>query len=262
MFASTGLGYMSGYVVWWLTVVLEIVVLVRAVSERLAAKFPIFYFYVTSVLLVSLLRMFSHRFYPDRYQNFYWYTEFLSVLAGYGVIFEIYKTALKNHPGVSRRAQKALLVVLFVTLIEVAANTFNHPNESWVHAIAKLGRDLRYVELTLWIAMLAMFGLYRIPASRNLKGLISGYGLFIALSVVNLAFVSEPGNPLAELASKLAPTAYLVTLLIRCRALWSFHPEPVPPPEDLIERDYQALARLTWATFERAKNLLVGCIRP
>ncbi len=253
---------MSEQIVWWATIVLEIVVLVRAVSERLAAKFPIFYFYVTSVLLVSLLRMSCYRFYPNRYQNFYWYTEFLSVLAGYGVIFEIYKTALKNHPGVSRRAQKALLVVLFVTLIEVAVNTFNHPNESWVHAIAKLGRDLRYVELTLWVVMLAVFSLYLIPASRSLKGLISGYGLFIALSVVNLAFVSQPGNPFAKLASKLAPAAYLVTLLIWCGALWSLHPEPAPPPEDLIERDYQALALRTWATFKRAKSLLVGSIRP
>ncbi len=262
MFASIGLGCMSEQIVWWATIVLEIVVLVRAVSERLAAKFPIFYFYVTSVLLVSLLRMSCYRFYPNRYQNFYWYTEFLSVLAGYGVIFEIYKTALKNHPGVSRRAQKALLVVLFVTLIEVAVNTFNHPNESWVHAIAKLGRDLRYVELTLWVVMLAVFSLYLIPASRSLKGLISGYGLFIALSVVNLAFVSQPGNPFAKLASKLAPAAYLVTLLIWCGALWSLHPEPAPPPEDLIERDYQALALRTWATFKRAKSLLVGSIRP
>lgn len=252
---------MSDYLIWWTTIALEMFLLIRAGSGQMAAKFPVFYSYLTSVLLISLLRVASHRFYPIGYQNFYWYTEFLSVLAGYGVIFEIYKKALKNHPGVSRRSQKVLLLVLSVTLIEVVLNMFNHPNESWVHAIAKLGRDLRYVELALWIVMLAMLSLYRIPASRNLKGLISGYGLFIALSVVNLTFVFQTGDPLAELASKLAPTAYLITLVIWCGTLWSVHPEPVAPREDLIERDYQVLALRTRATFGRAKNLIVGSVR-
>lgn len=252
---------MSGYLIWWTTIGLEILLLVRSGRGRVAGKFPIFYCYLTSVLLISLLRVSCYRFYPIHYQNLYWCTEFLSVLAGYGVIFEIYKKSLSNHPGVSRRAQKAVVVVLVVTLIEVAANTFNHLDESWVQGIAKLGRDLRYVELTLWIIMLAVLSLYRIPASRNLKGLISGYGLFIALSVVNLAFVSQPQNPLVGLASRLAPTAYLVTLLIWCGTLWSVHPEPAAPPVDLIERDYQVLALRTRATFGRAKNLIIGSVR-
>lgn len=253
---------MAGYLIWWATIALEIVLLIRASSAQIARKFPVFYAYLTCVLLISLLRGFFYRFYPIGYQHFYWYTEFLSVLTGYGVIFEIYKKALKHHPGVWRRSQKGLLLVLFVTLSEVALNVFEDPNASWAHAIAKLGRDLRYVELTLWVIMLAVLNLYRIPASRNLKGLISGYGLFIVLSVVNLTFVFQPEDAVAELASKLAPVAYLITLLIWCGTLWSVHPEPAAPLEDLIERDYQVLALRTRATFGRAKNLIMGSVRP
>ena len=248
--------------IWLGGVALEALLLVRSFRGRLVGRYPFFYAYIAYVFLLQLNRFYYFKVQPHSYQKFYWYTEFGSVLAGYGVILEIYKKALKNHPGVSRRSQKSLLVVLSVTLIEVALNTFHHPHESWLRAIAILGRDLRYVELTLWIIVLAVLSLYRIPASRNLKGLISGYGLFIALSVVSLAFISQPGNPLAALARKLAPAAYLVTLLIWCAALWSVHPEPAAPPEDLIERDYQVLTLRTRATFGRAKNLITGSVRP
>jgi len=110
--------------------------------------------------------------------------------------------------------------------------------------------------------MLVLFSLYRIPAGRNLKGLIVGYGFFIALSVVNLAFVFQPENPLAPLARKLASVSYLVTLVIWCGALWTLHPEPFAPAEDQIERDYQALAARTRTTFARAMNFLKRSLTP
>ena len=129
-------------------------------------------------------------------------------------------------------------------------------------ATAELGRDLRYVQGALLILMLALFGYYRIPAGRNLKGLIFGYGLFIATTITNIAIRSQPGNELSLLMRKLQPAIDLVTLTIWSVALWSHQPEPQPDPRVRIERDYQVLAGQTRMMLARAFAYLGRAIRP
>ncbi len=235
---------------------MEALLLARASRDKLLERYPLFYSYIGSVLLVEIVRFSWYKAQLDSYPTVYWYTELATVVAGYGVIAEIYKRSLEHHPGVARRAQGLLLVVLFVTLAEVAANTFSSPSGSWPHAIAKFGRDLRYVELSLWVVMLAVFSLYRIPAGRNLKALISGYGFYITMSVVNLAFVFQPESRFSSTARQLPSLAYVITLTIWCAGLWSRFPEPGPPVEDQIERDYRVLEIRTRAIFRRIKSFL------
>jgi len=248
--------------IWWSAILMEALLLVRSYKEKLFERYPLFYSYIGCVLLIEALRFSWYKAQFDSYQTVYWWTEFPTVIAGYGVILEIYKQSLEHHPGVARRAQKFLLVVLCVTLAEVAADTFWSPSGSWAHAIAKLGRDVRYVELSLWVVMLAVFSLYRIPAGRNLKALISGYGFYITMSVVNLAFVLQPENHFSSIARQLPSLAYVLTLTIWCAGLWSRFPEPGPPAEDQIERDYHVLEIRTRAIFRRIKSFLQRFFRP
>lgn len=241
---------------------MEALLLVRGSKQKLFARYPLFYSYIACVLLIEILRLYWYKTQLDSYQTAYWYTELLMVLIGYGVISEIYRRSLEHHPGVAHRAQRILLAVFIVTLVEVAVDTFTGPSGSWVLAIAKLGRDLRYVELALWMVILALFSLYRIPAGRNLKGLILGYGFFITVRVANLAFVFHPAKWFSSIAPRLPSLTYLITLTIWCAALWSRFPEPGPPAEDQIERDYRALEMRTRAIFRRIKSFLKRSIRP
>jgi hypothetical protein len=110
--------------------------------------------------------------------------------------------------------------------------------------------------------ILGLFSLYRIPTGRNLKGLILGYGFFITVRVANLAFVFHPAKWLSSIAPRLPSLTYLVTLTMWCAALWSRSPEPRPPAEDQIERDYQVLEMRTRAIFRRIKSFLKRSIRP
>ena len=254
--------FMFTQIVWWASIALEILLLVRAAQERLTRKFPIFYSYIGSVLLISLVRFYIHQAHSGFYERFYWYTEFLSVIIGYGVILEIYRRALINHRGLARLARTLLLILLFVTVAKVFADKLSSPFGSLAIATAELGRDLRYVQGALLIVMLAMFGYYRIPAGRNLKGLIFGYGFFIATTITNIAIRSQPGNELSLLMRKLQPVIYLVTLTIWSVALWSHQPEPQPDPRVRIERDYQVLAEQTRMMLARAFTYLGRAIRP
>ena len=253
---------MTSQLIWWTGIALEALLLARSLKERLIREYSLFYFYIACVFFVSLLRFVCYKVHPGFYQLFYWYTEFLSVIAGYGVILEIYKRSLINHPGVARLSQTVLLTLLFVTIAKVATDALRSPLGSWMVATAELGRDLRYVQGALLIVMLAMFGYYRIPAGRNLKGLIFGYGFFIATTITNIAIRSQPGNELSLLMRKLQPVIYLVTLTIWSVALWSHQPEPQPDPRVRIERDYQVLAGQTRMMLARAFTYLGRAIRP
>ncbi len=206
---------------------MEALLLVRSYKEKLFERYPLFYSYIGCVLLIEALRFSWYKAQFDSYQTVYWWTEFPAVVAGYGVIAEIYKRSLEHHPGVARRAQRVLLVVLFLTLGEVAANTFRNASGSWAHAIAKFGRDLRYVELSLWVVMLF-----------------------------------RPENHFSSVARQLPSLAFLVTLTIWCAGLWSRFPEPGPPAEDQIERDYRVLEMRTRTIFRRIKSFLERFKRP
>jgi hypothetical protein len=247
--------------VWWAGIALQILLLVRAAQEKLAKKFPLFYSYLTWVLLVELLCFYIYQWQLAFYPQVYWPTEFLSVIVGYGVILEIYRRALINHPGVARLSQTVLLMLLFVTIAKVAADTFSSPLGSWTLATAELGRDLRYVQGALLIAILGLFGYYRIPAGRNLRGLIWGYGFFIGTGVINLAIRSQRGNEFSLLMQRLQPLIYLVALIIWSVALWSNQPEPRPDAGVEMERNYQALAAQTRMLLARAFAHVVRSMR-
>jgi len=120
--------------IWMSGIAFEALLVVRSLREGLIKLYPLFYTYITFVLLVSLIRFFYFRVQPDSYQKLYWYTEFGSVLAGYGVIFEIYKRTLKNHPGVAQFAQNSLLLFLLATITFVAGDAFRSPQGSWAYA--------------------------------------------------------------------------------------------------------------------------------
>ncbi len=248
---------MVGYLIWWGGIALCALLLMRAFQKRLVRRYPLFYSYIACVLLADLARSCFYGASPASYQKFYWGTELVSILAGYGVILEIYKRALENYPRPARRAQSLLLFVLLVTAAKVLVDTLNSPSGSWVLAIAELGRNLRNVQGALLIVMLGLFGYYRIPAGRNLRGLMCGYGFFIATSISSLAFRSRLPNELSLLLQKLQPVLYLIALLIWCVALWSYRPEPQPDPEV----DYPHLARQTRALLARALTHVWRVIR-
>src|SRR6266446_9884062 len=91
--------------IWATAIALEITLLLRGVKGRLVKSYPLFYGYIACVLTVDVLRFVCYKFEPIFYPNLYWYTEFLAILASYGVVFEIYKCSFKNHPRAARLAR-------------------------------------------------------------------------------------------------------------------------------------------------------------
>lgn len=241
---------------------LEGAVLFRGLRAALLKKYPLFYAYITCMLLIELLRFACYTSTPRFFPSFYWHSELVVVVASYGIIVEIFRKALEHNPGVARVAQK-LLLVIFVIAFSYAASDLLHGGLAWMpRTTADLGRYLRYVEGALLLTMLAIFLQYRISFGRNLLGLALGYSLWVGLDVMNLALLSFPGNEFSIGLRNSLSIAYVITLVVWCTSLWASQPNPVPPPERAIDRDYARLAAKTRAALAQLSSRVSRTLRP
>jgi hypothetical protein len=253
---------MLANLIWWSAIALEAVILLRGRTVGLLKKYPLFYAYIACVLVKEIIGLLTSQLAPNSYESVYWPTELATILASYAVIIEIFRWSTRHKPGIRRLTQNALLIVFTLTLAYAASDFVHGGFGSLSHAIADLGRDLRYVEAGILLVMLWLFARYRIPLGRNLLGLIIGYSFWVGLNVVNLAFWFLPGNGFSILLRGLLPATYLITLSIWCVTLWSAHPEPVQPSETKIEQDYELLAAKTQTILARMSTGVSRIMRP
>jgi hypothetical protein len=228
----------------------------------LRKRYVLFYCYIGILLLIEILRFLCFRLTPNFYSIFYWQTEFIRIAASYALVFEIFKRALQHNSGLARVAQKLLLVVLVVALTYAASDLLHEGFASIPRASADLGRYLLYAESALLPVMLWLFSRYRISFGRNLLGLTLGYSLLVALDIVNLAFLSTHGHESSIGLRKLIPITHLITLAIWFAGLWSSQPDPLPPAEAAIDRDYALLATKTRASLARLSGRIGRTLRP
>jgi len=246
----------------WAASALEGLLLIRAIKGGFFKRYPVFYVYLSYVLLQSLLGFCVYILKPGFYPKFYWYSQFVSVALGYGVIWEIFRQALAHYPGVARMARNVLSAVFLVVVSKTFVNTLSGPAWSPAKTTAELERNLRTVQAILLMIIVGLMIYYVIPTGRNLKGMVLGYGFFIGASVINLTLLSHLGGQFRLWWRYLPAITYSVTLIIWCFTLWSFQANPQPESEVGIERDYELLAARTTKLLMQARVHLVRAIRP
>jgi hypothetical protein len=231
--------------IWWLAVLLEALLLLRGVQEKLVRQFPLFYSYILFVFVEEYLRYCAYRWYPLHYSQVYWATQFLSLVIGSAVIFEIYRVGLRGFPGTASMARYLLLIVFGA----VFAKTLATPAGGLFLWLAErslvLERNLRIVQALAIITLVSLFLWYAIPFGRNLKGILIGYGLFIGMSIVHLTVMSRFGGEIGFYWFYAQPISYLLVLSLWVTALWSVQPVPEIKPAIQLEGDYEVLVAFT-----------------
>src|SRR5229473_5272152 len=233
-----------------------ILLLVRSTQGRLYRRYPTFYFYLGSVLIVSLLRFAVFTFRPSSYPALYWYTQYFAATIGYAVILEIYSQAFKKYRGAVRVANGLLLCILAAVILKIVAGAVSGSGWSPGETMAALERDLRALQAALLLVIIALLAYYKIPAGRNLTGIVVGYSFYVAASVVSVGFGSLPGSGPRPGWRSALPIAYLAALSIWCFTLWSYHPNPEPSPGSKIERNYKVFSEQTKRILARARSYL------
>ncbi len=252
---------MLSQLIWWGSIGLEILLLVRAFRGKLATHYPVFYLYISFVLAQDLLRFFVYRWEPRLYSPHYWTTEFLGVVAGCAVMFEICRVALAAYPGTARLARN-LLAIGFVLACTNAAVAASNDAHRWIATCVNLERDVRIVQALTLFALVALFLLYAIPFGRNLRGILIGYGLFVGLSVIQLAFVAVMGNMDSKILAFLHPVSYALALCVWVGHLWVYRSNPEPERAFAFEQQYARVAAATRYRLREARGYLEKAVHP
>lgn len=252
---------MPEQILWWAGNLLEGLILWRGLSAGLAKKYPFFYSYLAYVLLESSVRLGVSHWKPEWYGPVYWYTQILSAVFGYVVVWGICAHSLSPYPGAARMARSVfgVVFVLLVTRVIVVAagpHGFSLPTTA-----AEFERDIRAVQSILFLVMLLIYVYYRVPLNANLKGMLLGYGLYISVSVMVLAAQALLLKNHGLVWRYLQPSAYAAALCIWCGFLWSPAAVPELSAKARIELDYEALASNTARLFARLRLYLVRAVR-
>jgi hypothetical protein len=243
-------------VIWWIGIALDSLLLIRGLLGKWAPRHRIFYCYILFVLSQELLRFATYLWSSHSYIYVYWITEFLGVLVGCGIVFEIYKAGLSAYPGTARMARNLLFLIFVLTFAKAFVDASSDPRWWPIASTMQLERDARVVQAFAIAALVGLFAIYAVPFGRNLRGIIFGYWMFVTVSVAQLTFVAIQGGKFLAFWQYLAPASYLFALVFWTVHLWSFQPQPAPSPAVHLEQDYQKVAAATRRRLQEARGYL------
>lgn len=253
---------MLSSLVWVTGLVLESVLLVRALLGNFLKQYSLFYLYLISVFLPSASLFAVYHLWPNFYSPAYWFTEFLNLLLGCALVWEVYKIALARYPGTARMARNVLAFLFILASTRIFVKAWNSP--TWIpgKTFFEIERDLRIVQLALLAGLVVLFTCYAIPLGRNLKGVTYGYALFLGTSVINLTLRDNLGYRFAHFWKYMQPVCYLLVLGVWCLTLWSYAPIPQPTTEPRLEADYESLIAATKKKVRSARSHVLKAMRP
>ena len=247
---------MLSLLLWPAGLLLEFVLLVRSLQTKMFTKYIYFYVYISCVFIVSAGLFIGHSK-LEFYEAWYWPTQFATLALGFGVVLEIVRQALDAYPGAQRFARRASCAVFVVTFCFVEWRVARRVVWSTGAATVELERDLRVVEALVLATVLAIVFYYRIELGRNVKGMIVGFGAYVAVSLTTLALRSFLGPRFDSVWSDLQTASYFFALIVWTVALWSYNPNPKPPTSGR-GGGYEALVQGTRAHLESVRSNLRG----
>jgi hypothetical protein len=117
------------------------------------------------------------------------------------------------------------------------------------------------VQIALLLGLIALIAYYAIPLRRDMKGIVSGFTVFVGASVIGLSVREHLGDGFQISWQYLQPASYILVLLIWCRTLWSYETAPEVEIDPRLEVDYQSLASATKRQLRAAHGHLLKAIR-
>jgi hypothetical protein len=226
--------------------------LYRAGRERLLREYPVFYAYISYVLLSSLVVLRLSFISREVYFCSYWIAEFSAAFLGTGVVWETYGAVLAGYPGVRRMARALIGSLVLAITVKLAVDLATHPIGVLFPTIVEVERDLRSVQAILLLAILVLIFYYRVPLGRNVRYLLFGYSLYIGAVVIALTLQSAIGASFLIWWRGLQPLAYTAALAMWCVGLWRKSANAVPSP--VLERDYERISLETARAIARLRT--------
>ena len=236
---------MAASILWAVGIALESLILLRFLKCRLFRHFPLFFAYIALVWTSNAVLVPIYRIHYAAYPDTFWALQFLSLLAGFGVLLELIQKSFAAYAGAKEFAT-AVVVGMFVILAAYFAyRLVVTPGASATKNFSDLELDFRAVQALALVGILTVIAYYSIDVGRNLRGIISGFGLYVGSVILSHAIRAYAGPAFKAGWEIIQPYAYLVSLVIWVVALWSYAPGPIPDRTLESGDDYEVFARET-----------------
>jgi hypothetical protein len=251
----------SQQVIFWVSFALESAILLRGLQAKLLGRFSLFYGYLVYVLLTSIVEYLTWG--TTLYKPIYWTFEFSSALIGCAIIFELYRQSLRPYPLLANMANKVMLFVVALVAARILVGaTWTASDDSLRATPLLLERDLRITQAIFLSGLLLLVIYYSVSMGRNLKGLTTGYGLFLGVNIVILTLNANIGDSFHDALSILQPASYDAVLAVWLASLWVKDPVTQRSPSAKLDRDYAQLVAATRKRMAQTEEQLIRIIRP
>jgi hypothetical protein len=235
---------MATSLLWIAGIALELVILFRFLKRRLFAHYPFFFAYLVIVCFFSVALWPIYHSYPALYPQFFWMDQFLNLLAGFGVLFEIVRKSFQSYPG-ARKFGTGTLVMMFAILCGYFVFRLLPSSPTLKEGFSGLEKDFRAIQALTLCGVLIVISYYRIEVGRNLLGIMVGLGLYVGSTILSHQLRSYLGPAFNTGWDAIQPYTYLISLFIWTCALWSYAPGATPEIPLEIGDGYEAFARKT-----------------
>lgn len=234
---------------------LLLVLICRVFRHAFAGRYQLFFGYLLALCVSEALRTYLRLFTTElSYSIGYWSTEFATALIGFGVIWEIYRQAFISFGGVRRLARLVLCSLTTLVFLKTAVALALDPVHRLGPTTRELIRNLQVVQALFLVGLGLLMTVYDVPLNRNVRSMLSGYGVYVGSMVIIRTAQSVLGNenPWWAVAKQLAFGTALVTW---CIGLWSDSRNPAPDMR--LERDYEKISGQTLRAFGQLREHLI-----
>ncbi|HKF24198.1 MAG TPA: hypothetical protein VKE93_21700 [Candidatus Angelobacter sp.] len=220
-------------------IALQLPLAASVLGKRLWRSFPIFATYSLSNLIVTLGLYALRRGVHVPLVNFYayWICEGLSVLLGFGVVYELFRELFRPYDGLRRMAAAAFkwvlagLVALACVVLYAQSSGEQNPLMS---AVLVTEETARIVEVGLLVFLFAFSRAFGLHWRQNVFGIALGLGVFTSVELAGIALQTHIG-PAAFQAFNLARAlSFNASLLIWM--VYILAPERITSTAELPQR--------------------------
>jgi hypothetical protein len=202
------------------------IVLLRGAMTKSMKQFPLFYSYVIYVFCGTVVMYTVYWLDRPAYPSAYWLYFLVSILVEFAVLVEI-----SDHIFQNLTALRLLGRAITIIISAIFAIFYMLPVILWSHGrpYALLAFALR-ASVTKVVVLVVLFWVahhFRSELSRNVRGLMLGFSLYLGVSVVNMAAAGSFGIGIyAKVLWIMTPASYLLCLIVWTIALGDFFPAP------------------------------------
>ncbi len=203
------------------------VILWRCLRLQLWRHYPFFYTYVSYVLVLGVFHMALVDFRFPGYALMYWIGDAIASFLWFAVTWEVLRHVFPSDRPM-RRVVGPILVLSSIAL----AVTVYFGSENRGSIFLDLERKSSLAQASLIVVSLLVARYYAIPLGRNVWGMALGFGIFVSVTIMNLAAFDlfESFVPYWRL---IRPTSFIGMLAVWTWALWSYAPNPQPAPTQI-----------------------------